>query len=172
MVNKPGKCILLDNRSILPENTAMKIRFQLQTQQAPAPTLTMGLLALLLAWQAGYWLVKLTAPAPLPTPATPLAAPAAASATAWRNLFVGNGVATGPLLLKGVVLSGSGSVALLSLNGGTARAVQVGHELVPGLWLREVTAQGAVVERMGAREEVPLAKKTTPALNALAKPRP
>lgn len=164
--------ILLDNLLILPENGGMKIRFQLQPQQALAPSLVAGALALLLAWQCGHWLMKLAAPAPLPTPTSPLATPDATSANAWRNLFVGNGVATGPLLLKGVVLSGAGSVALLSLNGATARAVQVGHELVPGLLLREVNAQSAVVERMGAREEIPLAKKSTPALDVSAKPRP
>jgi general secretion pathway protein C len=149
----------------------MKIRFQLQTQPSLAPTVVTGALAMLLAWQCGHWLMKLVAPAPLPTPATLLSAPAAANAQEWRNLFVGNGVATGPLLLKGVVLSGSGSVALLSLNGAPARALQVGHELVPGLILREVTQQSAVVERMGVREEIPLAKKSTPVLDA-TKPRP
>lgn len=147
----------------------MKIRFQVQAQPSLAPTLVTGALALLLAWQSGQWLMRLMAPAPIPTPATLLAAPAAASAKEWRNLFVGNGVATGPLLLKGVVLSGAGSVALLSLNGAPARAVQVNHELVPGLILREVTQQAALVERMGAREEIPLVKKTSPALDAHAK---
>ncbi len=115
---------------------------------------------LLLAALIGLWSMRLLAPTPLPAPVVPLAGSAEPGSASWRGLFTGNGSATGPILLRGVIVgSAQDSVAVLAVNGAPGRAYRVGSEIAPGLRLTEVNARSVTLERNGARETLTLAPR-------------
>jgi general secretion pathway protein C len=112
---------------------------------------------LLLAGLIGLWSMRLFAPTPLPVPVAPLPTSTEPGSAAWRGLFTGAGAGSGPVLLRGVVVAPlEDSVAVLSVNGGPARAHKIGSEIAPGIRLTEVTAQSVTLERNGVRETLTL----------------
>ena len=112
---------------------------------------------LLLASLTGLWSMRLLAPTPLPAPVAPLANSTEPGSATWRGLFTGAGAGSGPVLLRGVIVAPpEDSVAVLSINGGPARAHRIGSEIAPGIRLTEVTAQSVTLERNGVRETLTL----------------
>jgi general secretion pathway protein C len=123
------------------------------------PRLSSWVSLVVLATVAGYWSMRLLAPAPLQPP--PLAVPSTpeAGATAWRTLFSGSGGVTGPILLRGVITGdGRDGVAVLSIEGKPGRAFRSGTEVAPGIVLAEVKAKSVILERNGTPEEIFLAE--------------
>ena len=124
------------------------------------PHLTRWLALLLLAGLSGLWVMRLFAPTPLPVPVAPLPGSTEPGSAAWRGLFSGSG-GSGPVLLRGVIVAPpQDSVAVLSINGGPARAHRIGSEIAPGLRLTDVNAQSVTLERNGVRETLTLAPRS------------
>jgi general secretion pathway protein C len=115
---------------------------------------------LLLASLIGLWSMRLFAPTPLPVPVAPLPNSTEPGSAAWRGLFTGAAAGSGPVLLRGVIVAPpEDSVAVLSVNGGPARAHKIGSEIAPGIRLTEVNAQSVILERNGVRETLTLAPR-------------
>jgi len=126
------------------------------------PHLTRWVALLLLAGLIGLWTMRLFAPTPLPVPVAPLPNSTEPGSAAWRGRFTGAGAGSGPVLLRGVIVAPpQDSVAVLSINGGPARAHKIGSEIAPGIRLTEVNAQSVTLERNGVRETLTLAPRTT-----------
>ncbi|MHB8353408.1 MAG: type II secretion system protein N [Burkholderiales bacterium] len=124
------------------------------------PHLTRWLALLLLAGLLGLWSMRLFAPTPLPVPVSPLPNSTEPGSAAWRGLFAGAGAGSGAVLLRGVIVaSPQESVAVLSVNGGPARAHKIGSEIAPGIRLTDVNAQSVTLERNGVRETLTLSPR-------------
>jgi general secretion pathway protein C len=109
---------------------------------------------------AAYWAVRIFTPAPTaappPLPPPPLRDPnPMAAARMFGKVEVTQAVATNIQAL-GVFAAGKDSSAVLVVDGRPARAFVIGQEIVPGTTLVEVTAETAVLDASGARQEVRL----------------
>lgn len=65
--------------------------------------------------------------------------------------------------VSGVMAGSQGAVAIVSLDGGPARAVRSGEELARGVRLVAIEADGLLIERAGQRSrvEVPVLARTS-----------
>ncbi len=127
------------------------------------PQLTQGLSLLLVGGLIGLWSMRLLAPTPLPVPVAPLPNSPESGSAPWRGLFSENGMTTGPIVLRGVIVgSAQDSVAVLSVNGTLGRAYRIGSEIAPGLRLVEVNARSVTLERNGVRNTLTLAPRIPP----------
>lgn len=107
---------------------------------------------------AAFWSIRIFTPAPTsappPLPPPPLRDPdPMASARMFGKVDVVQAYAANIQAL-GVFAAGKDSSAVLVIDGKPARAFLVGQEVAPGLKLVSVTADVAVLESNGARQEV------------------
>ena len=65
--------------------------------------------------------------------------------------------------VSGVMVGSQGAVAIISLDGGPARAVRSGEEIARGVRLVVIEADGLLIERAGQRSrvEVPVLARTS-----------
>jgi len=101
---------------------------------------------------AGLWSAILLAPAPgdLP-PALAMAAAPTSDTRAVAMLFGTDGAIDTQISVLGLIAAGAHGAAVLSVDGGPARAYRVGEEIAQGLALAGVSPTGVELDRGGAR---------------------
>ncbi|MDH0301515.1 MULTISPECIES: general secretion pathway protein GspC [unclassified Pseudomonas] len=121
------------------------------------PNLSSGLLsqalgALLAVAGLATWATVLQQQAPVETAAQPSVAQAAEETPAGR--WFANIPLQVDIKVSGVMAGSQGAVAIVSLDGGPARAVRDGEELARGVRLVAIEAGGLLIERGGQRSRV------------------
>ena len=105
-----------------------------------------------LAAGVGLWSAILLAPSPADLPPALAAASAPASDTREIALLFGtDGVVDTQVAVLGLIAAGAQGSAVLSVDGGPARAYRVGEEIAQGLALAGVSPTGVELDRGGAR---------------------
>lgn len=107
-----------------------------------------------------YWVITLTAPAPLPSGATDARPPVTVDAAA--RLFGDDQAQDTRIRLSGILSlgAGRGAAAIVSVDGGPAHAIAIGQTIGADgsdMKLAEVRAHSIVIDHGGARSEVSLA---------------
>jgi len=101
---------------------------------------------------AGLWGAILLAPQPADLPPALPAAPAPVSDTqALAALFGADRAIDTHVAVLGLIAAGAQGSAVLSVDGGPARAYRVGAQIAPGLMLADVSPAGIELDRNGAR---------------------
>ncbi|SPA27778.1 putative General Secretory Pathway protein C, type II secretion system [Cupriavidus taiwanensis] len=107
-----------------------------------------------------YWVLTFSAMRTLPVPKSARVAQTEAVETGAIATLFGGSAQAGPsnVQLLGVVaeLGGGASAAIVSIDGGPAKAVRMGADLAPQIRLVEVRQRGVVIERNGVRQEIAL----------------
>lgn len=125
--------------------------------------LIVNLLAVMaLSASLAYWGIEWSKPAQRPLAAAPAPSARPVSTTAAAGLFGGlpvSAAAATNYQLKGVVAAanGRGSVAILAVDGQSAKAFAVGAEVAPGVTVREVQPRFVQLLDHGAAKRVELA---------------
>ncbi|HYG43175.1 MAG TPA: type II secretion system protein N [Bordetella sp.] len=88
-------------------------------------------------------------PASLP-PALSMSGPQASDTRAVALLFGTDGVIDTQIAVLGLIAAGTQGSAVLSVDGGPARAYRVGAQIAPGLALAGVSPAGVELDRNGA----------------------
>jgi hypothetical protein len=113
----------------------------------------------ILAWAAGagFWSALLFAPVPRESgPLLDTALPVAQNTEAVARWFGGAALRVRVTAL-GIISAADGrGAALLSIDGGPARAYRVGQQLAPGVVLHEVGPSGVRIDQDGVIESVGL----------------
>lgn len=115
-----------------------------------------------LAASVAYWILQLYQPPQRPITAAPLAEAPEPSMDAAATLFGGQAaaqVATN-YQLTGVISAGAQSVAIISANGGPAKALVIGKEIAPGVSVSEVHARYVMLSDGGVMKRIDLAPDT------------
>jgi len=117
----------------------------------PAPRALRVLAIAATAAGVGLWCAILLAPRPSDLPPALATASAPASDTrAVAMLFGADGAIDTQVTVLGLIAAGAQGSAVLSVDGGPARAYRVGAEIAPGLALSAVSPTGVELERNGA----------------------
>ncbi|SPA38921.1 putative General Secretory Pathway protein C, type II secretion system [Cupriavidus taiwanensis] len=107
-----------------------------------------------------YWVLTFSAMRTIPVPKSARVAQTEAVETGAIATLFGGSAQAGPsnVQLLGVVaeLGGGASAAIVSIDGGPAKAVRMGADLAPQIRLVEVRQRGVVIERNGVRQEIAL----------------
>ncbi|SOY52591.1 type II secretion system protein N [Cupriavidus taiwanensis] len=107
-----------------------------------------------------YWVLTFSAMRTIPVPKSARVAQTEAVETGAVATLFGGSAQAGPsnVQLLGVVaeLGGGTSAAIVSIDGGPAKAVRMGADLAPQLRLVEVRQRAVVIERNGVRQEIAL----------------
>ncbi len=120
---------------------------------------------------AAYWVIKVVTPQPTSAP-PPMAAPPLRDAdpVAAARLFglvqAAQTVVASNIQVVGLFAAGADSAAILAVDGKPPRAYVIGQQIVAGTRLQEVTADAAVIERDGARQELRAPPRPVAALGA------
>lgn len=117
---------------------------------------------IVLAASVAYWILQLYQPPQRPITAPPLAEAPEPSMDAAGTLFGGQAaaqVATN-YQLTGVISAGAQSVAIISANGGPAKALVIGKEIAPGVSVSEVHARYVMLSDGGVMKRIDLAADT------------
>ncbi|NSX17384.1 MULTISPECIES: type II secretion system protein N [Cupriavidus] len=111
-----------------------------------------------------YWVLTFSAMRTIPVPKSARVAQTEAVETGAVATLFGGSAQAGPsnVQLLGVVaeLGGGASAAIVSIDGGPAKAVRMGADLAPQIRLVEVRQRGVVIERNGVRQEIVLPLQT------------
>jgi general secretion pathway protein C len=123
---------------------------------------------------AAYWSIRIFTPAPTsappPLPPPPLRDPdPVAAARMFGKVDVVQSVASNVQAL-GVFAAGKDSSAVLVVDGKPARVFLIGQEVAPGMKLVSVTADLAILESNGSRQEVRLPARPVAQLGGMAPP--
>lgn len=107
-----------------------------------------------------YWVLTFSAMRTIPVPKSARVAQTEAVETGAIATLFGGSAQAGPsnVQLLGVVaeLGGGASAAIVSIDGGPAKAVRMGADLAPQIRLVEVRQRAVVIERNGVRQEIAL----------------
>lgn len=107
-----------------------------------------------------YWVLTFSAMRTIPVPKSARVAQTEAVETGAVATLFGGSAQAGPsnVQLLGVVaeLGGGASAAIVSIDGGPAKAVRMGADLAPQIRLVEVRQRAVVIERNGVRQEIAL----------------
>lgn len=118
----------------------------------PAPRVLRALAIAAAAAGAGLWGAILLAPGPAPLPpALAMAAPPSSDTRAVALLFGTDQAIDTQVSVLGLISAGTHGSAVLSVDGGPARAYGIGAEVAPGLALAGVSAAGVELDRNGLR---------------------
>ncbi|SOZ36426.1 type II secretion system protein N [Cupriavidus neocaledonicus] len=124
------------------------------------PRLASVALFIALCALATYWVLTFSAMRTIPVPKSARVAQTEAVETGAIATLFGGSAQAGPsnVQLLGVVaeLGGGASAAIVSIDGGPAKAVRMGADLAPQIRLVEVRQRGVVIERNGVRQEIAL----------------
>jgi general secretion pathway protein C len=133
------------------------------------PLLLSFLFFILLSASLAYWGLQLFQP-----PLRPIVAPAASiqaeiqpgAAAALFGAQSGNSNASSDYQLKGILLADNpqDSIAILSVNGQTPKAIPLGHEIAPGVVVKEIHPDAALISENGVAKSIPLPASAKPAL--------
>ncbi len=123
-----------------------------------APAIVALLLFVALCASLAYWLLQWLAPEPRTVAAPPEAARPLPSVSAAATLFGGRPQAAGgaQVQLRGILLAGRASVAIIAAEGRPVRALPVASEVLPGLTVKEIGARAIVLSERGAERELRL----------------
>ncbi|RDK08408.1 type II secretion system protein N [Cupriavidus lacunae] len=107
-----------------------------------------------------YWVLAFSAMRTIPVPQSARVAQTEAVETGAVATLFGGSAQGGPrdVQLLGVVaeIGGGAGAAIVSLDGGPAKAVRIGADLSPQIRLVEVRQRSVVIERNGVRQEIVL----------------
>jgi general secretion pathway protein C len=107
-----------------------------------------------------YWVLTFSAMRTIPVPKSARVAQTEAVETGAVATLFGGSAQGGPrnVQLLGVVaeVGGGAGAAIVSIDGGPAKAVRVGADLSPQIRLAEVRQRAVVIERNGVRQEIAL----------------
>ncbi|AQV95939.1 general secretion pathway protein [Cupriavidus necator] len=107
-----------------------------------------------------YWVLAFSAMRTIPVPQSARVAQTEAVETGAVATLFGGSAQGGPrdVQLLGVVaeIGGGAGAAIVSLDGGPAKAVRIGADLSPQIRLVEVRQRAVVIERNGVRQEIML----------------
>lgn len=124
------------------------------------PRLASLVLFIALCALATYWVLAFSAMRTIPVPQSARVAQTEAVETGAVATLFGGSAQGGPrdVQLLGVVaeVGGGAGAAIVSLDGGPAKAVRVGADLSPQIRLVEVRQRAVVIERNGVRQEIAL----------------
>src|SRR5690606_36376103 len=119
------------------------------------PLVASFVLFVLLCASLAYWAMQLFTPPVRPVAAPPRDAQADVNAQAAAGLFGGRGSGATAVAsnyqLRGVIFSGNpkDSVIIISADGQPAMAVRAGSEVAPGVTVKEVHRNHALLEENG-----------------------
>jgi general secretion pathway protein C len=125
------------------------------------PLLFSFLLFLALSATLAYWIVQWTAPVPRAVSAPSKSERTMPPISAAASLFGGRSPSSATIAnvqLRGVVHSSSlsDSVAIISIEGKSPRALTVNSEIVPGVIVKKILNKTVVVSEKGAERELSL----------------
>lgn len=124
------------------------------------PRLASVVLFIALCALVTYWVLTFSAMRTIPVPKSARVAQTEAVETGAVATLFGGSAQAGPsnVQLLGVVaeLGGGASAAIVSIDGGPAKAVRMGADLAPQIRLVEVRQRAVVIERNGVRQEIAL----------------
>ena len=140
------------------------------------PLITSFVLFIALCVSAAYWAMQLFKPPLRAVAAPPQTAQPAPKLDAAAGLLGGhaNAVAASNFQLKGVVVASNPaeSVAILSANGKSPKAIRTNAEVVPGVMVKEVNrryvllSEGGVIKRVELPEDTKAQLKVGQSTNA------
>lgn len=141
--------------------TLFRPAFRFDLSAAWLPRLVSLVLFVALCALATHWVLTFSAMRTIPVPQTARVAQTEAVETGAIATLFGGSAQSGvrDVQLIGVVadLDGVGpAAAILSLDGGPARAVRAGASLSPQIRLTEIHGRKIVIERNGVRQEIAL----------------
>lgn len=126
------------------------------------PRLAQAAAMLAVAAGIGLWSALLLAPRPAPAPPALASGPAPGQdATPVANWF-GGGSARLRVAVVGLIASGGQGAALLSINGGPAKAYRVGQSLAQGVTLSAVLPHGVSIDQDGIIEDIAMPSQPMP----------
>ncbi|MCS6944862.1 MAG: type II secretion system protein N [Sutterellaceae bacterium] len=134
----------------------------------------LGALALVVAI-ATYWAIKIFTPPPMPAP-PPVAAPPprepdpVLAARMFGLVQLAQTPLTGNIQLAGVFAAGADSSAILIIDGKPARVFLLGQEVVPGMTLEAVRADGVTLAGVSGRQELRLPPRPAASVEHTAPP--
>ncbi len=126
------------------------------------PLIVQSLAILALAVGLGVWSALLLAPRPVAAPPVLASGPAPGQDISPLVNWFGGGSARLRVAVLGLLSSGQRGTALLSINGGPAKAYSVGHTLAQGVTLAAVSPQGVSIDQDGIIEDIKIARQASP----------
>jgi general secretion pathway protein C len=124
------------------------------------PTLTSFALFVALCVSSAYWAMQIFKPAQRPVSAPPVATQSLPKLSSAAGLMGGRSsiAVSSNYQLKGVVVDSdpAESVAILVVNGKSARAVRTNAEISPGVLVKEVNNQSVLIFERGVEKRVDL----------------
>lgn len=137
------------------------------------PVMLGWLLFVLLCASLAYWLLQWFAPAPRAVAAPPEAVRPLPSVAAVAPLFGGRPQDAGgvSLQLRGIVLAGRASAALIAAEGKPARALALNAQVLPGMIVKQIHARSVLLSQGGMERELtlpPFAAQETASMAAQA----
>ncbi|ROT44353.1 type II secretion system protein N [Pusillimonas sp. NJUB218] len=126
------------------------------------PLIVQLLAVLAVAIGLGVWSALLLAPRPVAAPPVLASGPAPGQDISPLVNWFGGNSARLRIAVLGLLSSGERGTALLSVNGGPAKAYSVGHTLAQGVTLAAVTPQGVSIDQDGIIEDIRMASQATP----------
>ncbi|WP_432258547.1 type II secretion system protein N [Cupriavidus sp. TMH.W2] len=139
---------------------SLRPSFRFDASAAWLPRLASLVLFIALCALATYWVLAFSAMRTIPVPQSARVAQTEAVETGAVATLFGGSAQGGPrdVQLLGVVaeVGGGAGAAIVSLDGGPAKAVRIGADLSPQIRLVEVRQRAVVIERNGVRQEIVL----------------
>lgn len=126
-----------------------------------APLIVQLLAVLAVAVGLGVWSALLLAPRPIAAPPVLASGPAPGQDISPLINWFGGSSARLRIAVLGLLSSGEHGTALLSVNGGPAKAYSVGHALAHGVTLAAVTPQGVSIDQDGIIGDIKMVSQTT-----------
>lgn len=123
------------------------------------PLLASFVLFLALCASIAYWGMQLFEPPSRPVAAPPRAASADVKLDAAAGLFgprAGKTAVASNYQLRGIIMAGRDSVAILSADGKPAQAVRMNKEIAPGVTVKEVNRDHVLLTEAGVTKRVEL----------------
>lgn len=126
-----------------------------------APLIVQLLAIVAVAVGLGVWSALLLAPRPMAAPPVLTSGPAPGQDISPVVNWFGGSSARLRIAVLGLLSSGERGTALLSVNGGPAKAYSVGHTLAQGVTLAAVTPQGVSIDQDGIIGDIRMVSQTT-----------